>query len=61
MKFDAPIERCPHCNEYVLLDQTRLECAREHHCPIEACPLARYFRVTAQAGRVPARALPDPD
>jgi len=28
----------------VLLDQTRAECAREHHCSKNtACPLARYF------------------
>lgn len=40
--FDSPLERCPVCKEYVLLDQTRQECAREHHCE-QRCPLKPYF------------------
>jgi len=42
--LDSPFERCPRCRQYVLLDQTRRQCAREHGCGEgEACPLARYF------------------
>ena len=41
--FDSPFDRCPVCNEMVLLDQTRKECAREHGCGNIDCPLARYF------------------
>lgn len=42
--FDSPIERCPVCKEYVLMDQTQKECAREHRCHMgEKCPLKPYF------------------
>lgn len=42
--FDSPIDYCPVCNEMVLLDQTRRECASEHHCASTvACPLERCF------------------
>ena len=42
--FDSPFEFCPVCRAYVLLDQTRRECAREHGCADEAaCPLRRVF------------------
>jgi len=42
--FDSPVAPCPVCREMVLLDQTRRECAREHHCPdLTACPLDNYF------------------
>ena len=41
--FDSPFEICPVCDEYVFLDQTKRECAREHHCENVECPLERYF------------------
>ncbi len=41
--FDSPFDRCPVCREYVLLDQTQEECAREHGCENIECPLKRYF------------------
>lgn len=42
--FDSPIERCPLCEQYVLMDQTQQECALEHQCQMkEECPLNRYF------------------
>ena len=42
--FDSPIDRCPVCGEMVLLDQTPVECAREHGCSADtACPLQEYF------------------
>ena len=42
--FDSPIDYCPVCKEMVLLDQTRRECATEHHCRKSvACPLERCF------------------
>ena len=41
--FDSPFEVCPVCDEYVLLDQSQSECAREHHCEHVKCPLARFF------------------
>jgi len=42
--FDSPFEFCGVCGEYVLLDQTQKECAREHLCSgAVACPLRRIF------------------
>jgi hypothetical protein len=41
--LDSPFEYCPLCREYVLLDQTAQECAREHHCSLHECPLRKLF------------------
>lgn len=42
--FDSPFEFCAACRDYVLLDQTPRQCAREHGCADPArCPLYRYF------------------
>ena len=41
--IDSPIGRCEAVKEMVLLDETQMECAREHdcppgrHCPLEGC------------------------
>jgi hypothetical protein len=58
--FDSPFERCPHCRQYVLLDQTQRQCAREHGCGEDtACPLARYFTgIEFGDARPGARAAP---
>lgn len=54
MYFDSPMELCPRCKTYVLLDQSQKECAAEHRCGEVNCPLARYFSGrnfdTAEAG-----------
>jgi len=41
--IDSPFEICSVCDEYVFLDQTQKQCAREHHCEHVHCPLKRYF------------------
>lgn len=42
--FDSPFERCPVCQQIVLLDSTQKECAHEHDCaPGQVCPLGAYF------------------
>ena len=42
--FDSPIGPCPVCGQYVVLDQTQAECAREHHCDSALpCPLQDCF------------------
>ena len=42
--FGSPFEYCSVCKEYVLLDQTHRECAREHRCADDSkCPLRRFF------------------
>lgn len=48
--IDSPFEICPVCNEYVLLDQTQGQCAREHHCENIKCPLARFFEGREMSG-----------
>lgn len=42
--FDSPIARCEIIEEMVLIDETQMDCVREHDCPADrVCPLARYF------------------
>jgi hypothetical protein len=41
--FYSPFDICEVCKEYVLLDQTHEECAREHECGNVKCPLSRFF------------------
>ncbi len=41
--IDSPFEICPVCDDYVFLDQTYGQCAREHHCGNMKCPLQRFF------------------
>ena len=41
--IDSPFDVCPVCDEYVLLDQSYRQCAREHHCGNTKCPLERFF------------------
>ena len=42
--FDSPIASCPVCRQWVLLDQTQAECAREHGCKRKTvCPLQKCF------------------
>lgn len=44
--FNSPLHYCPVCRQYVALDQSQRECAREHGClPQQACPLAHLFSV----------------
>lgn len=42
--LDSPIGRCEAVKEMVLLDETQMECAREHECPPgRQCPLEGCF------------------
>ena len=46
--FNSPLHYCPLCRQYVALDQSQSECAREHDCsPEQPCPLAHLFSVRA--------------
>ena len=50
--FDSPFEFCQRCREFVLLDQTQRECAREHRCrDASGCPLRRFFTGIEFAGK----------
>lgn len=52
--FDSPFEYCAVCGEYVLLDQTCEECAREHRCGT-SCPLQAFFTGVEFVGRARAK------
>jgi hypothetical protein len=56
--FDSPFEFCAVCRGYVLLDQTKRQCAREHRCAgVAKCPLERYFTgIEFREGRPEAKA-----
>ena len=41
--IDSPFDICPVCDDYVFLDLTQRQCAREHHCEHVKCPLQRFF------------------
>jgi hypothetical protein len=41
--FDSPFDLCEVCKQYVLLDQTKRECAYEHDCHVAVCPFERVF------------------
>ena len=41
--FDSPLHFCERCKQYVALDQSRRECAREQDCRVATCPLERHF------------------
>ena len=41
--FYSPFDACEICKQYVLLDQTKDDCAREHDCHVADCPLKRFF------------------
>lgn len=50
--MDVPhIEHCSVCKQYVRMDQTQEECAREHQCHAEACPMRGYFHFVAGPDR----------
>lgn len=64
--FDSPFEYCTTCGQYVLLDQTQMQCAREYGCATP-CPLQQFFTglefVPSRAdgavrAEAPARAAP---
>jgi hypothetical protein len=62
--FNSPLHYCTLCREYVELDQSQADCAREHGCTSEACPLKAYFldeqpsRPNVDAGREPPTPAP---
>jgi hypothetical protein len=45
--FNSPLHFCKVCKQYVELDQSVEQCAREHGCRSEACPYASLFRPPA--------------
>jgi hypothetical protein len=48
--YNSPIHLCPACKQYVALDQSRQQCAREHLCTVDPCPLAHLFAQLDSAG-----------
>ena len=46
--FNSPLQYCSECKQYVELDQTQAECAQQHGCRIERCPIAHLFTAAQQ-------------
>ena len=58
--FDSRIGRCEAIREMVLLEETQLECAREHACPDgRECPLKGYFTEHSGLSAEACHALPE--
>ena len=59
--FYSPFDACHVCKQYVLLDQTRQQCAAEHECRVEKCPLEQFFAEGYTRVKFPERpAEPEP-
>lgn len=62
MYLDSSFQLCPVCNEYVLLDQTQRECAKEHGCEGKVCPFAGSFTGREfTESQTPSPAADEPD
>ncbi|MBL8437294.1 MAG: hypothetical protein JNM61_03765 [Zoogloeaceae bacterium] len=56
--IDSPLGRCDAVKEMVLLDETQVECAREHNCPAgRNCPLEGCFAPVSGLTAADAEAL----
>ena len=45
--YDALICPCPVIGDWVRIDQTQVDCSREHDClPGQVCPIEGYFQTT---------------
>jgi hypothetical protein len=49
--FYSPLEWCPRCKLWVALDQTFAQCAQEHNCSREQCPLVLFLKPQADTFR----------
>ena len=47
--FNSPMHYCKVCKQYVALDRSAEECAREHGCNVKSCPSADLFCEPAPA------------
>jgi hypothetical protein len=46
--FESPLDWCRVCKEWVALDQTVEECARQHRCRDGECPMIALLCVSRQ-------------
>lgn len=46
--FDSPLDWCSRCKEWVALDQTVEECARQHCCTDRECPMIALLWAASQ-------------
>jgi hypothetical protein len=45
--FNSPLQYCAKCKQYVELDQSKEECAAQHDCDGQDCPMLKIFRPPA--------------
>jgi hypothetical protein len=41
--YNSPLYFCHACKQYVALDQSKEDCAKEPQCVVDPCPLAHLF------------------
>ncbi len=46
--FDSPLEWCRVCRDWVALDQTAEECAKQHRCRDGQCPMVALLWAAPQ-------------
>ena len=58
--FNSPMHYCKVCKQYVALDRSAEECAREHGCNVQSCPSADLFcePAPAEEGKQPKQNQP---
>ncbi len=47
--FNSPLQYCKVCKQYIALDQSQEECAKQHGCRVEVCPYAGLFSPPAES------------
>lgn len=57
--FDSPLDWCKVCKEWIALDQTVEECARQHRCRDRECPMVALLWAQRQRDEAASkRSLP---
>ncbi|TAK87520.1 MAG: hypothetical protein EPO20_04265 [Betaproteobacteria bacterium] len=57
--FDSPLDWCKVCKDWVALDQTVEECARQHRCHARECPMLALLWTQRQQDKAASqRSLP---
>jgi len=58
--FNSPLHYCTLCKQYVELDQTQQQCALQHGCKIDPCPVTHLFKPQTSTGEKSADARVTP-
>jgi hypothetical protein len=56
--FESPLEWCTACKEWIALDQTVEECARQHRCGERGCPMTALLWAKRRQDEAASRRSP---